>query len=134
MADHYEGQENEPNTIVPPLEEVTREERTWAMMCHLAAFGGFILPVAGHIICPLAVWLIKRDQFPLVDDQGKESLNFQITIAIAYFVSALLIVVLIGFFLLGFVALFNIVAIIVAAIRANEGFPYRYPFCIRFIK
>src|SRR5688572_10608492 len=57
----------------------TPDDRTWGMLAHLAALAGFIVPVVGNIVGPLIVWLTKKEQQPFVDDQGKESLNFQIT-------------------------------------------------------
>lgn len=71
---------------------------------------------------------------PLVDDQGKESINFQITIFIAVLVCLLLAFVGIGFILLPVVGILWLVFVILAAIKANEGVAYRYPFNIRFIK
>jgi uncharacterized Tic20 family protein len=49
----------------------------WAMFCHIAAFAFFIFPF-GNILGPLVIWLIKKETYPFVDEQGKESLNFQI--------------------------------------------------------
>ena len=106
----------------------------WAMFCHLAALGIFVIPFVGGVIGPLVIWLIKREEYPLVEDQGKESLNFQITILIAAVVCGILVFVLIGI-LLGFALLvFNLVMVIIATVRANNGERYRYPFAIRFIK
>ncbi|MGD2295956.1 MAG: DUF4870 domain-containing protein [Candidatus Aminicenantes bacterium] len=116
---------------MPKLDE--RQERSWGMGCHLAALAGFIFPF-GNIIGPLIIWLIKKDESEFVDDQGKESLNFQITITILAIVSAILIVILIGIPLLILVGLFSLVMIILAAIKASEGEKYRYPFTIRMIQ
>jgi uncharacterized Tic20 family protein len=69
-----------------------------------------------------------------VDDQGKEALNFQITITLAAIVSAILIVVLVGIALLIAVGIASLVFTIIAAIKANNGETYRYPFCLRLIK
>ena len=110
-----------------------KEEKTWGMACHLIAFCGFIIPL-GSIIGPLVVWLIKKDEMPFVDDQGKESLNFQITLLIAFIISGILTVVLIGFLLMFVLAIYAIVMIIIAAMKANEGESYRYPYTFRFIK
>ncbi len=110
-----------------------KDERTWGMMCHLLAFSGYFIPF-GSILGPLIVWLIKKDEMPFVDDQGKESLNFQLTMIIAVIVSAILMFVLIGFLMLGVLIIFQIVVIIMAAIKANDGVKYRYPYTIRFIK
>jgi len=110
-----------------------KEERTWGMFCHLIVFTGFIIPFAS-IIGPLVIWMIKRDEMPFVDDQGKESLNFQITIMLAMIASGILMFVLIGFVLIFVVVIFQFIMIIIASIKANEGVYYRYPMCIRLIK
>jgi uncharacterized protein len=112
--------------------EMDPQARTWGMLCHLAAFAYFI-PV-GHILGPLIVWLIKKDQYPFVDRQGKESLNFQITMTLCGVVAWLLVFVLIGFLLLPAVFIFNVVMVILAAVKANRGEDVRYPLSIRFIK
>lgn len=109
------------------------QERTWGMLAHLSALAGYIIPF-GHIIGPLVIWLIKKDESPFVDDQGKESLNFQISITIYAIVSAILIVIVLGILLLIGIAIFDIIMIIIAAVKANEGEKFRYPLCIRFIK
>jgi uncharacterized Tic20 family protein len=131
---------NPPPHQEPPHQEssagaagVSAEERQWAMFAHLAALLGFLIPF-GNIIGPLVIWLIKKDEMPFVDDQGKESLNFQITVAIAALISMALIVILIGFALLALVAIAALVMTIIAAIKANEGTRYRYPFTLRLIK
>ncbi len=108
------------------------EERNWGMFCHLSALSGFIIPF-GNIIGPLIIWLIKRDEYPFVNDQGKESLNFQISILIYLAVSAVLAILVIGFLLMAAVGLFCLIMVILASVKANEGVTYRYPLCIRFI-
>lgn len=110
-----------------------KEERTWGMLCHLIVFSGFIIPF-GSIIGPLVIWLIKKDEMPFVDDQGKESLNFQLTMLIAFIISGILTFVLIGIFLIFVLIIFEIIILIVASMKANEGVRYRYPYAIRFIK
>ncbi len=104
------------------------------MFTHLAAFAGVVVPYVGNVVGPLVMWLIKKDQMPFVDDQGKEAVNFQISMVI-YGVAALaLCLVLIGFFLLPVVAIIDIVFVIIATIKASEGEAYRYPLTIRLIK
>ena len=112
--------------------QISSEERNWGMFCHLSALAGFIIPF-GNIIGPLIIWLVKRDQFPFVNDQGKESLNFQISILIYVAVSAVLALLLIGFLLMAAVGVFCLIMVILASVKANEGVAYRYPLCIRFI-
>ena len=111
-----------------------QDEKMWAMLCHLSALIACIGIPFGNIIGPLVVWLIKKDQMPFVDDQGKEALNFQISVIIYAIVSAILIVVVIGIFLLIAVGIFWLVMIVVAGVKANGGQAYRYPLCIRLLK
>jgi uncharacterized Tic20 family protein len=111
-----------------------KEELNWAMACHLAALTGFVIPF-GNIIGPLVVWLIKKDTMPLVDQHGKESLNFQITVLIAVIVSFILMFVLIGIVMLVVVGIGALVLTIMAAVKvANGQTDYRYPWTLRLIK
>jgi uncharacterized Tic20 family protein len=110
-----------------------KDERMWGMLCHLVAFAGYFVPF-GNIIGPLVIWLIKREQYPFVEDQGKESLNFQISMSIYFVVSFILIYVIIGIITTIGLLIAQVVLIIMASIRANEGQQYRYPVTIRFIK
>jgi uncharacterized Tic20 family protein len=117
----------------PALVPTTPEEKTWGMACHLSALAGYAVPF-GNIIGPLLVWLLKKDTMPFVDDQGKESLNFQITVTIAALVAGLLILVLIGIPLLVAVALTDVVMIVLASVKTSEGVAYRYPVNLRFLR
>lgn len=108
-----------------------KDARTWAMICHLMALCGYVIPF-GNILGPLIVWAIKKDEHEFINDQGKEAINFQLTMIIAFIISCLLIFVIIGIPLLAAVAIFDLVMIVVAAIKANDGIRYRYPLTIRF--
>ncbi|QLC73256.1 DUF4870 domain-containing protein [Pseudomonas sp. LPB0260] len=116
-----------------PVPTPNQEARQWAMFCHFAAFLGFVFPF-GNLIGPLIVWQIKKDLDPFVDAQGKEALNFQISVAIAFMLSVLLMLVVVGFLLAGLVSIGAIVLTIIAGIKVNEGQAYRYPFNWRLIK
>jgi uncharacterized Tic20 family protein len=122
------------NTPPPPSSaSPSAEERQWALFAHLSALIGFIIPF-GSIIGPLIIWQIKKNEMPFVDDQGKEALNFQITMAIAVLVCIVLMVVLIGFLLIWIVGLLDLLFIIIAALAANNGQAYRYPITLRLVK
>ena len=116
--------------------ETNRDACMWAMFCHLAGLGGFlpIAPVLGGIIAPLIIWQIKKDQFPFVDEQGKEAVNFQISILIYLLVAGLLCFACIGIAVLPAVYIFDVVFLLIAGVKANNGEHYRYPLTIRFIK
>jgi len=110
------------------------EERNWAVLAHLSALLGLVVWAAGMLLGPLIVWLVKRDTLPFVNDQAREALNFQITVFLAGIVCTALIFVLIGIPLLVALGLFDLVFVIIAAVKANEGVAYRYPICLRLIK
>ena len=117
----------------PPMAGVpSAEERQWAMFAHLSALVGVIIPL-GSIIGPLVIWLIKKDTMPFVNDQGKEALNFNITVGIAAIVGWILCFILIGFLVLAVLAIGWLVFVIIATIKANEGTTYRYPFTLRLV-
>ena len=142
--------ENESNTQqVDPQPEspsastpstLSSEERTWALIGHLSAFTFFVTGGIGCIIGPLVVWLIKRDSLPFAADQAKEALNFNITVALAGLVLLIFTIVTFGIgVLLAWplaVALFIawVIFTIIAAVKANEGVSYRYPFALRLVK
>jgi len=107
--------------------------RTWCVLAHATALVGFLVPVAGHIVGPLIVWLAKRHDSPEIDAHGKESMNFQISMLIWNAIAAILIIVLIGIPILILLHILNIIFVIVASIQASEGKLYRYPLAIRLI-
>lgn len=116
-----------------PSGSPSAEERQWGLFAHLSALIGLVIPF-GSIVGPLIVWQMKKAEMPFVDDQGKEALNFQITVFLALVVCIVLSFVLIGLLLLPIVGLAALVFTIIAGIKANEGVAYRYPFTLRLIK
>jgi len=111
----------------------TQDERTWGMLAHLTAFAGLIIPF-GNVFGPLVVWLMKRDQSAFVAEQGKESLNFNITVLIGALVCGALVFVLIGILLGVALFIFWLAMTLIAGIKAGEGHRYRYPFALRLVK
>jgi len=115
------------------IKVVNKDDLTWAMLCHLSALAGFIVPF-GSVLGPLIIWLIKKDEMPIVDIHGKKALNFQITMAIAYFVCFLLIFAAVGLLLLPMVAIFSFVMVVIASVKANDGKEFNYPLSLNLIK
>ncbi len=123
-----------PATPAPtPPGTMSKDEQTMGMLCHLTGLAGFLIPF-GHLVGPLVIWMLKRQEMPFVESEGKESLNFQITMTICGIVAAISLILIIGFILLPAVLIFNLVFVIIATMESANGKPYRYPFCIRFIK
>jgi hypothetical protein len=108
--------------------------RSWNALCHASALLGVLLHFPGHLLPPLIVWLVKRDESPEIDAHGKEAVNFQISMLIYNIVAAVFCLILIGFVFLAVLWVLNAVFVIIAAIRASDGKFYRYPMTIRFIQ
>ena len=116
-----------------PVPTPSYEVRQSAMLCHLAAFLGFVFPF-GSVVGPLILWQMKKEKDAFIDDQGKEALNFQITVAIAWIACIVLAFTIVGFFLMFALAIATIVLTIIGSIKANKGIAYRYPLTWRVIK
>ncbi len=111
-----------------------KQDRTWAMFCHLASLSVCVGIPFGNIIGPLVIWLIKKDEIAIVDEHGRESLNFQISLSIYSIIAFFLCFAFIGFLILPAILIAGLVFVIIATLNANKGEPYRYPLTIRFIK
>src|SRR2546423_3531663 len=107
---------------------------TWCAFIHASALLGVVLHFPGHLLGPLILWLIKRDDAPELDAHGKEAVNFQISMLIYNVVAAIFCLILIGFAFLVVLWVLNTVFVIIAAIQASDGKFYRYPMTIRFIQ
>lgn len=122
------------NTFI--MENITytsSDERTFSMLCHLSALSGLIIPF-GHIIGPLVVWLLKKEEFPEVDRQGKAALNFQLSLTIYSIIAGILVIFLVGFVLLGAIFLLGLILTIIASVKSSNGERFEYPLSINLIK
>jgi uncharacterized Tic20 family protein len=125
--------------VAPPQSGLSTEDRTWALVAHLSAlsvyFTGF-----GMILGPLIVWLINKDTRPYAANEAKEALNFNISWllwgilwGIAAFILTFVLVGILMWIAFGLFSIIWTILCIIAAVKANEGVPYRYPLTIRFI-
>jgi len=128
QGDYNAPQDYEPYPYYPDLPS---EVRNWAMLCHLTALIG--LATGMFFVGPLVVWLLKKDEHPFIDEQGKESLNFQISMLIYEVVAALLICAVVGIVLLPVLLVVHVVFVVLASVKVSSGFGYRYPLTIRFL-
>ena len=112
----------EETALIPP----SSDDKTMAILSH-------ILTLVAGFVAPLVIYVVKKES-PFALAHAKESLNFQITMLIAFIVSILLWVILIGLFITWLLGIADLVLVIIATIRASEGKLYKYPFSIRFIR
>lgn len=126
------------------------QERTVAALGHLAALVMYLGIPFGNILGPLVVWLLGRSRSAFVDDQGKEAVNFQVSVTLYFLALVLVLVVaviagrgevtgLIALIVLAAVAmvalaLFQLVMTIVAGVRASGGERFRYPLTLRLVQ
>lgn len=130
---------NDPTETAPA--SVDRDQANIAVGCHLLGFLVFVIPLCGHIVGPLVLWLLKREGNPFVDDQGREAVNFQISFTLWFVIAAalmlgliwtvvvpiLMVPVLAGLFIVW------LVTMILAAVQASRGEAYRYPLTLRLL-
>lgn len=116
------------------LDEVygSSEERTWSMVAHLSALLGAVIPL-GNLIGPLVVWLIKRNDSEMINEEAKEALNFQITITLALLLCIPALFIGVGGKLFILIMIANLFFIIKAAVLASKGENYSYPMTMRLI-
>ena len=109
------------------------KEKQWGMLTHLSALAVLLGIPFGNVIGPLIIYLLKKDEYEFVAEQGREVLNFQITWSIIFAVSSVLILVGIGVFLLIGFGIAWLILVIVGTVSANEGRSYSYPLSIKFL-
>lgn len=127
-----------PAPSAPLLARDERAHRQWDMWCHLTALSGLVVPF-GNVVGPLIIWQMKRNEFPSVDEHGKEALNFQLSIIIytAIAVMGMMFLCFVGMLLIPFVfgvPIAGMILCVIAGVKANDGVAYRYPFNLRLIK
>ena len=135
MTEMHETQQGSPPP--PPSAQQAppdKDARLWGMLCHLAALAVFLGIPFANILGPLVIWLIKKNDFPFVDQQGKSALNFQISMAIYAIAAFPLTFVLIGIPLLIAIVVVDLIMVILASVKANNGLSFKYPLSIKFFK
>jgi uncharacterized Tic20 family protein len=119
----------EPPPPPPETKEISKDEKTMAMLAHI---GGIV----GSFIVPLILWQIKKDESKYIADQAKEALNFQINLAVHALILGVITAVTCGFGAVLFIPWvpYAVAMPIIAGLKANNGEMYLYPATIRVIK
>ena len=128
MVNKKAKKKNEEKVIEPEIiGEITQDEKQMAMLAH-------ILGLFTHIIAPLIIYLIKKEESEFISENAKEALNFQITVIICWFITVMATMVFIGILFIPVVIILNIIFCIQGAVAANNGAQYKYPINFRFVK
>ncbi len=114
-----------------------RDAKMWATLCHLAGLLSFIgIPFLG-VIAQLVIWLVKREEHPLIDEHGREALNFQISLIIYTIVAGLLCATVIGLVvglpLIFLLLIVEFILLVIAGYQTSQGEDWRYPLTIRLL-
>lgn len=115
------------------IRELTEIERNWAMLCHLSAFAGFFFPF-GSIIGPLICWLTRKDESQWVNQNGKTSLNFELSMLLYIVLAVPLCFIIVGIPIIIVLVTLKVICIIIASVKASKGEEFRYPIAIPFIQ
>ena len=115
------------------IRKLSESEKNWAMFCHLSAFAAFFFPFGG-IIGPLICWLSRKDEFAWVDENGKASMNFQLSVLLYMVLAIPLCFILIGIPIVIFLGFLKVICIIIASVKASKGEKFKYPLAIPFIQ
>ncbi|MFD2609306.1 DUF4870 domain-containing protein [Deinococcus taklimakanensis] len=151
-------------TAPTPLPTLAEADRTPALVIHLSPLLGFVLPPIGALLGPIGAWLLYRDRSAALDEQGKEAVNFQLSVwlyhlvagAAAFFLFSLGLFgtavtggadggafavlgglgAFFGFYLpvLALLSLVPFIFMLLAVLRVSGGQRYRYPLTIRFLR
>ena len=110
------------------------QDRQWASLAHLGGILSF--PPA------LIIWLVFKDRGAFTNEEGKEALNFQITLLFGY-VAINLAATILGLLTFGLLSvisslgwvlwLIGSIFSVLGYLSAKDGRPYRYPFSLRLI-
>ena len=129
----------------------TKNDNNTAFLLHLSAFFGYMVPF-GAVVGPLVIWEINKNKSDFVNENGKESINFNLSYLLYTFLLGLSIIpfiirtvlsefhhfdlfgIVMAASIIGLIGIVKFVLIIFAAIKANQGEVYHYPLTIKFIK
>ena len=106
---------------------------SYCMLMHLSQFAGIIVPFGG-IALPIIMWTTNKDKSSIIDQHGKNILNWMISFYIYVSISAILILLIVGIFALIALCLVAVIFAIIGAIKANNKEIFNYPLTIQFLK
>jgi len=106
---------------------------TYCMLIHLSQLSSIVIPGLGFIL-PVVMWATNKDKNQAIDEHGKVTVNWLISLFIYSIVCFILVFLIIGLFGLWLLAMLNFIFAIIAAVKANKGQVWVYPLSIKFIK
>lgn len=123
-----------PEPPTPPAPQPSSDEKQWKVILHLSALAGLVIPSCGNIVGPLIVWLIKKQDLPVLDTEGRKVLNFQISATIYIIVSTIIgaFTCFLIFIPLA-VVIWWLVYTIIGAIKTSNNEAFEFPLTIKML-
>ncbi len=109
---------------------ISDQERIYATWIHLA---GLFIPV-GNFLIPMILWLLKRRESHYIDQQGREVMNFQLTIIFYAIFALILIATPVGWIFIPVILLLHLMGTLTGALKTWQGRIFRYPVTFRVIR
>ena len=104
-----------------PADDTVDGDTTLAALSHASAlFASFLGPILFLVLAD--------DDDELVKQNAKNSLNFQIIVFVALMIAGALSFVFIGILLFPIIAIADLILVLIATVKANEGKVYSYPY------
>jgi len=122
-----------PEPPMPPAPQPSPDEKQWKVILHLSALAGLVFPSCGNIVGPLIVWLIKKQDLPSIDPEGRKVLNFQISATIYILVSGLVLGWFTCFIPPFIVFIWWLVYTIIGAIKTSNNEAFEFPLTIKML-
>lgn len=110
-----------------------REDNQLITITHISQLATFVTGFGGLVI-PLIIWATQKDKVLDMHEHGRRIVNFQISMLIYGIISGVLVIIFVGFLLLGVIGLLLLIIPIVNAVKASNGEIPEYPLSIEFIK
>ena len=99
----------------------------WAMFVHLSALLGLTaIPILGFV-APVVIWQLKKEDFPELENHGRNVTNWLISSLIYSGVCFLLCFVFIGFPLFVLLGIVAVIFPLIGGLKAHNGEVWKYP-------
>lgn len=111
---------------------IMRQDNQLLVLTHLSQLLTFITGFGGLIV-PLIIWATQKENVYNMDQQGKNIVNFQLSMIVYSIICIPLVFVIVGIFGLLALCLLSFIFPIMNAIRASNGESPKYPLSLNFI-
>lgn len=110
----------------------TLDINQYCLFIHLSQLLVFFMGIG--LIVPIILWLMKKDESPIIDRHGKTVTNWILSLAVYSVAGGVLCCLLIGVPILIALGICNIIFIILGSTKAYSGELWKYPLSIEFLK